>query len=179
MRRGLRERVRRRNTKGVKIGEDAMKTLLTALVIIVSIGTVGGACAQDFQKGMSAYETGDYATALREFKVLAELGHVDARFNLALMYKDGQGVVQDYKAAVKWYREAAEEGNVFAQYNLGFMYKDGQGITQDDKEAVKWLRKATEQGFADAQHGLGVMYESGLGVTQDNVYAHMWWNIAA
>ena len=53
--------------------------------------------AQDFQKGFAAYNAGDYATALQEWKPLAEAGNVFAQNNLGFMYKNGQGVPQDYK----------------------------------------------------------------------------------
>jgi TPR repeat protein len=156
-----------------------MKKLLTALVIIVSLGTAGSVCAADFDKGLRAAQSGDFATALREFKVLAEQGNATAQYNLGIMYRNGRGVVQDYKEAVKWYRKSAEQGLALAQYNLGFMYANGRGVVQDYKEAVKWYRKSAEQGDAKAQSNLGFMYANGRGVVQDNVYAHMWFNIAA
>ena len=78
--------------------------------------------AHDFQKGVKAYERGDYATALREFRLVAKQGDADAQFYLGLMYYEGQGVPQDYAEAVKWYRKAAEQGNALAQVNLGVMY---------------------------------------------------------
>jgi TPR repeat protein len=140
-----------------------MKKLLTALVIIVSLGTVGAVCAQDFQS----------------HKEKAEQGDAEAQYNLGLMYDKGQGVVQDYKKAVKWYRKSAEQGYAMAQSNLGFAYGQGQGVVQDNKEAVRWYRKSAEQGDAWGQYNLGVMYYYGKGVVQDNIYAHMWWNIAA
>jgi len=64
----------------------------------------------DFQKGLTAYDNGDYATALREWKPLAEQGYYNAQNNLGVMYDSGRGVPQDYKTAVKWYRLAAEQG---------------------------------------------------------------------
>ena len=45
--------------------------------------------AQDFQKGFAAYNAGDYATALQEWKPLAEAGNVVAQNNLGLMDKNG------------------------------------------------------------------------------------------
>jgi len=71
--------------------------------------------------GLTAYNSGDYATALREWKPLAEQGDVDAQYNLGLMYDNGRGVPQDDKTAVKWYRLAAEKGDASAQYNLSVM----------------------------------------------------------
>jgi TPR repeat protein len=156
-----------------------MKKLLTALVVIVSLGTAGSVCAADFAKGLRAAQSGDFATALREWTVLAEQGDAKAQYNLGVMYRRGQGVVQDYKEAVKWYRKSAEQGDADAQSNLGAMYSKGKGVVQNDKEAVKWYRKSAEQGNATAQSNLGVKYERGQGVIQDNVYAHMWLNIAA
>ena len=135
--------------------------------------------AQDFQKGVTAYQARDYATALQEWTPLAEAGDSAAQNNLGLMYRKGDGVPQDYKEAVKWYRLAAEQGGVNAQYNLGVMYDNGDGVPQDYKEAVKWYRLAAEQGDAKAQNNLGFMYQIGQGVLQDNAIAHMWYNIAA
>ena len=60
-----------------------------------------------FGEGLAAYERGDYATALKEWRPLAEQGDAGAQKNLGWMYYSGQGVPQDYAAAVKWYRLAA------------------------------------------------------------------------
>ena len=96
----------------------------------------------DFQKGLTAHESGDYATALREWKPLAEQGDSDAQFNLGQMYYYGRGVPRNYKTAVKWFRLAAEQGDADAQYNLGAMHENGRGVLQDDKTAVKWYTLA-------------------------------------
>ena len=100
-----------------------MKRILTALVLSISLLTLIGvsASAQDFQKGIAAYDRGDYATALKEWRPLAERGVSTAQFNLGVIYDNGEGVPQDYAEAVKWYRKAAEQGDAAAQSNLGFM----------------------------------------------------------
>jgi TPR repeat protein len=95
------------------------------------------AFSADYQKGLTAYESGDYATALREWTPLAKQGNADAQFDLGVMYELGQGVPQDGKTAVKWYRLAAEQGLADAQFNLGVMYAEGRGVPQDGKTAVK------------------------------------------
>ena len=150
-------------------------TVILAFVMTLSSPVV----AQDFQKGLAAYNAGDYATALQEWTPLAEAGDAFAEYNVGIMYYHGQGVSQDYAEAIKWYRLAAEQGKGNAQYNLGLMYNNGDGVPQDFKEAVKWYRLAAEQGDADAQSNLGAMYEYGYGVLQDNTMAHMWYNIAS
>ena len=45
----------------------------------------------DFQKGLDAYQSGDYATALKEWEPLAEQGNADAQYNLGVMYYQGKG----------------------------------------------------------------------------------------
>ncbi len=152
-----------------------MKRILVALLLL----TLAAPAWAGWDEGVAAYERGDYATALREFQVLAEQGHAKAQYNLGLMYDNGQGVTQDYVEAVKWYRKADAQDHATAQFNLGFMYDDGQGVPQDYAEAVKWYRRAAEQGHAKAQNNLGLMYDDGQGVPQDYVEAHMWYNLAA
>ncbi len=129
--------------------------------------------------GVAAYKLGAYATALREFRRLAEQGNAKAQNTLGLMYGKGLGVPQDYAKAVGWYHKAAEQGYAKAQNNLGFMYRNGRGVPQDYADAVKWFRKAAEQGIAEAQYNLGLMYSNGRGVPQDYVQAYAWYDLAA
>ena len=46
----------------------------------------------DFQTGFDAYERGDFATALKEWKPLAEQGDVEAQYLLAGVYQDRHDV---------------------------------------------------------------------------------------
>jgi len=151
-------------------------TLILAAVLSLAFTQV---TAQDFNKGLKAAQGGDYATALQEWKPLAEQGDAKAQFMLGLMYSKGHGVIKDYAEAVKWYRLAAEQGYAKAQFNLGLMYRQGHGVIKDHAEAVKWYRLAAEQGDAKAQNNLGVMYANGYGVLKDNFTAHMWYNISS
>ena len=135
-----------------------MKYAIKAVALGLSLLLVGVCYAQDFDKGMAAFDKKDYAAALREWRPLAEKGNANAQNSLGFMYEQGQGVAQDYKEAVKWFRLAAAQGNGSAQNSLGFLYDNGQGVTQDYKEAVKWYRLSAEQGNADAQLNLGALY---------------------
>ena len=156
-----------------------MNRLLILPVLLLTLLVGNPAFSADYQKGLDAYQRGDYATALREWKPLAEQGNASAQYNLGLMYEKGLGTPQIYNTAVNWYRIAAEQGNALAQFNLGVMYEKGLGVPQNDKTAVKWYRLSAKQGDADAQYNLGLMYDKGQGVPQDYVRAHMWFNIAA
>ena len=153
-----------------------MKKLLVCILFVL-FGTQMS--AQEIDKGYEAYNDGDYATALNEWKPIAEQGYAFAQYNLGIMYEYGNGVPKDFAEAVKWYRLSAEQGNAIGQYSLGLMYSNGYGILKDKAEAVKWWRLSAEQGYAYAQGMLGIMYELGEGVLKDNIIAHMWYNIAS
>ena len=154
-------------------------TTILCLTLTLFLGSIGNSESADFQKGLTAANSGDFTTAVREWTPLAEQGNANAQYNLGIMYDKGRSVIQNYKTAMKWYRRAGKQGNASAQYALGLIYDSGQGVPQDYKTAVKWYRLSAKQGYASAQGSLGVMYAFGNGVLKDYVYAHMWGNIAA
>ncbi len=87
----------------------AGKRLLTAAVALLIVVTACQACP-DFKAGVEAYQRGDYATALTEFRPLAQQGDASAQNNLGLMYSKGRGVAQDYVQAHMWVNLAAAQG---------------------------------------------------------------------
>ncbi len=108
--------------------------LIAALCVGFTLGLTAPAWA-GLDEGEAAAKRGDYATALREFRPLAEQGNAHAQTNLGVMYRKGLGVPQDYARAMGWYRKAAEQGYATAQFFLGFMYDAGRGVPQDDVQA--------------------------------------------
>ena len=113
-----------------------MNRLLILPVLLLTLLVANSAFSADYQKGLDAAQSGDFAIALREWISLSEQGDADAQFNLGVMYSNGTGVLQDYKTAVKWYKLDAEQGYADAQNNLGVMYRKGHGVPQSDKTAV-------------------------------------------
>ena len=160
--------------------DNGRKTELRRLLFILSLCLfIAPSAWGDYQDGRKAYNRGDYATALKELRPLAEQGHAGAQYLLGYMYYKGQGVVQNGAEAVKWLRKAAEQEDVKAQYLLGYMCYKGQGVDQDGEEAEKWLRIAAEQGHAKAQFYLGEMYYKVTAVGQDGEEAVEWVRKAA
>jgi len=96
-------------------------------------------------KGYQAFSTGDYATAMRLFRLAADQGDVSSQYDLGLMYAKGLGVSKDYVLAVRWFRLASDQGYAPAEYSLGVAYETGEG-TDKDLQAAKIL-----YGFAAAQ----------------------------
>ncbi len=119
-----------------------------ALIVALCVGFMLGLTAPawaGFEEGKAAYNRGDYATALREWRPLAKQGDAEAQFFLGFMYTLGDGVPQDYAKAMKWYRKAAEQGVAKAQHYLGVMYDNGDGVPQDYAKAHMWFNLAASR----------------------------------
>jgi TPR repeat protein len=93
---------------------------------VLALALFSPAMAGSLDDGVGAELRGDYATAMRLLRPLAEQGNADAQFELGFMYQYGEGVPEDYEQAVAWYRKAADQGNAGGQACLGTMYRDGE-----------------------------------------------------
>ena len=129
---------------------DAMTRRLMILMIALIVG-LGAPAWAGFDEGAAAYKRGDYETAFREMKPLAEQGDAAAQLLLGVMYSQGQGVSQDETEAASWWRKAAKQGDALAQFNLGVMYDLGRGVSQDSAEAVRWYRDGGYESTRPAQ----------------------------
>ena len=99
-----------------------------------------------WHEGGAAYQRGDYETAFKEFKPLAEQGNIWAQYYVGQMYIMGQGIPKDYAEAFKWYKKAAQHGYSLAQGVLGWMYLEGDGVPRDHIISYMWLNLAAAQG---------------------------------
>ena len=72
-----------------------MKKLLCTVLLLSSALVQAG-----FDEGLVAADKGDYQTAFKEWKPLAEQGGAAAQYNLGIMYDNGQGIAQNYTQAL-------------------------------------------------------------------------------
>ena len=90
---------------------NTIKPIAAALLILAFSTTSWAGLAE----GLAAYKRGDFATALQEWRPLAEQENSSTQFNLGFVYDNGEGVAKDDVEAVKWYWRAAEQGHAKAQ----------------------------------------------------------------
>jgi TPR repeat protein len=76
------------------------------------------------QMGSKCYNEGDYEGAFEYYTRAAELGDMNAHFNLSTMYQKGGGVEKDMKKEVYHLEEAAIGGHATARFNLGVEEED-------------------------------------------------------
>lgn len=143
------------------------------LVLILCSPTIAQA---DFEDGLSASHKGDYVTAFREFRSLAEKGHSKAQLHLGIMYEMGLGVKQDYPEASKWYQQAAIQGDREAQQRIIEMRRKGLANAYPPPVPANYDGSTTAP---QAQYDLGVMYFKGIGTEKNPSFAYRWFYMAA
>ena len=92
--------------------------------------------AQD--EALTAYQNGDYATALAAWQPLADAGDAQAQFNLAIMYHNGQGTEPDAAKALAYCTLAADNDIPPAQHYLGYLLMDEEISTPDPEKAARY-----------------------------------------
>ncbi len=163
-----------------------MKKLFTLLILCASL-LAGMPAFADLADGVDAYKKGDYETALRELRPLAEKGDADAQVYLGMMYQSGFGVAKDDSKALKWYGLSAEQGNIAADFALWLIDEAKNGFDKgvdayykgDYETALNKFSPLAEQGDSSAQFFLGLLYNNGWGVAQDYKEAVKWYTLSA
>jgi uncharacterized protein len=125
----------------------------------------------DSKKGVDAWERGDYAAAIKEWRPLAIKGDADSQFNLAQAYRFGRGTPVDMKMAEEWYRRAASQGHLQAEDNLALiMFQNG-----DRQNAMPLIQRSAGRGDPRAQYVLGTALFNGEYVQKDwpRAYGYM------
>ena len=104
----------------------------------------------DFAKGTAAYDAGDFATARRYWKPLADNYDLAALRNMGHLYRLGLGVEKSPQKALSYYQRAANLGYAPAQFNLAMMYLKSDAIAYDGELGRKWLALSAAQNYPPA-----------------------------
>ena len=134
-----------------------MKLLAGCLAIAVAwsllaiSAIIAGTPEEDFRTGLSAFNSGDYATAMRLWRPLADGNDARSQAGIGFMYHRGLGVETDDAQAAFWLRKAAEQGQAEGQMMLGSLYFFGLGVPQSYATAYAWCELAQDNGQAEAQ----------------------------
>jgi len=129
-----------------------------AAFLLFTCGVISHAAALD--EAISAYNSGNYLTARRIFKEVAQHGDPLAQRYLAEMYDKGLGGQKDYSKAVEWYKKAAIQNDSKAQFLLGVKYVNGHGVMVDEKLAYAWFAIAFNNGYEPAANPLKVLNQT-------------------
>jgi len=119
----------------------------------------------------TAFDQGQYLTALKLAEEAAQRGEPQANTLIARIYADGLGVQKDDKKAYEWYARAAQLGDIQGTFALGVMLAEGRGIQKDRKAAAEMFEKAALTGHAEANYNLGLLFLKGDGKPENPIRA--------
>lgn len=168
-----------------------------------------GSAEAEYNLGILEYRVKSYAKAREWYVLSAENGLDLGQYNLANMYKNGEGGPADLVKAREWFIKAANQGLNQAEFQLAVFYTLGEGGVIDYQQARMWFQKAghpedvayvdakiagargdlklersillriSDTGSAIVQFDLGMMYASGQGGPIDYIKAKKWLQSAA
>jgi TPR repeat protein len=122
----------------------------------------------------------DDALAVRLLELAVARGHVQARWELALLLRQGSGVERDLSRALALAKDAAEAGDGAGMNILGVMIRDGIGRSRDDAEARSWFERSADLLNSHGMTNLGRFYKEGRGgLGRDSARAVALWRTAA
>lgn len=129
---------------------------------------VPGLALADVNDGVAAWQRGDYAAAVAEWRGPAGQGDADAQFNMGQAYRLGRGVEQNTRQAEVYYAKAAAQGHLKAADNLGLLlFQNGRR-----EDAMPYILDAASRGDPRAQYLLGIAHFNGDLVERDWVRAY-------
>jgi TPR repeat protein len=92
----------------------------------------------------------DDKAAVDWLKRASDKGHQDAKYQLALLYSEGRGVLQDNAESAKLIIDLVQKGHVDSQAQLGNMYRRGIGFELSKPNAYLWYNLAASNGNREA-----------------------------
>lgn len=196
---------------GAKCGVFATRRgglLVCGLAMLASVTFAGTAMALDekavstaperspfavFRFGFSAYKQGHKEEAVEAYRYAAENGQLGARWKLARMYAEGDGVPRDHFEAFKFYneivRQDVELGSPDVPYVsdalvavAGYLRTGIEGTpVKPDLAAAQdyYMRAAATYRNPVAQYEIGRMFLNGEGVKKNVRQAGRWLQLAA
>lgn len=125
-------------------------------------------------QGVAQFKASQDADAFQSWLPLAEAGHAESQFNLAVMLQKGDAMAQDLPAALRWYERAVEGGYAAAHCKYGdLMLTQRNNPTSRQRAFATYLKGAT-LGEVDCMHNTAAFMLNGYAGARD-VGAGMHW----
>ncbi len=144
--------------------------------------------------GLEDFKTGDSRSGLEALKYAAAGGESLARWKLAKMYADGDGVPHDDMQAYEYFAQIVENydednpdprelpvvSSAFVAVGAYSLNGIAAKVAPDPQRALAMFQyAATNFGDPNAQYDLARMYLDGVGVDKDAAQAARWLHLAA
>lgn len=133
-----------------------------------------------FDAAVAAYRTGDVGAAFAQFLILARAEMPQAQFNLALLYRQGEGVPQNRREALYWAWRARIGGVGQAGALVSGLLAD---VSAEQRDALADRLQADLAPARAAGNGrmiaASALIEAELRAKPDAMQVYVWYSIAA
>ncbi|UZO03028.1 uncharacterized protein OCT59_023441 [Rhizophagus irregularis] len=114
-----------------------------------------------------------------ELYKMIELESNIAKYELANMYIDGEGIDKNYEKAFELSKALAKKEYSSGINLLGYCYEKGIGTDANEQKAFESYQKAADLGNSQGINNLGWCYDSGIGTNSNKKKAFELYQIAA
>ena len=139
------------------------KKTLAMLALIINMMLFSVSSTQALNYNIS---TGS-SSVLKFQQKMADKGHPESQYKLAMMYESGTGVEMNFEQAKTWYNKAAYQKFKPAKNRLIYLEIKQNGFKESHEFWLKDLKHEALYGEGEAIFLLGQMYSYGTGVQQD------------
>ena len=133
-----------------------------------------------FDAAVAAYRAGDVGAAFAQFLILARAEMPQAQFNLALLYRQGEGVPQNRREALYWAWRARIGGVAQAGALVSDLLAD---VSADQRDGLADRLQADLAPARAAGNGrmiaASALVEAELRAKPDAMQVYVWYSIAA
>lgn len=120
-----------------------------------------------FSKGLKAAEQNDFSTAAEFYRQAADLGHVEAVFELGVCHLFGDGVPEDRSKGLSLITRAKDAGN---QTALAMLAKYYLTEAPDNESGIALIKDAVKNGSGTVLDLLKQVCKAGAGIRLVKVY---------
>ncbi|KAK8878543.1 hypothetical protein M9Y10_005323 [Tritrichomonas musculus] len=101
------------------------------------------------------------------FKNAANYGHVEAQYNLGIIFSEDKIIKRNIDEAIKYFSLASAQNHSESQYRLGMIYYNGNYVQRNIEKAIYNLLMAADRNHPESQYQLGMIYYEGKYITRD------------
>jgi TPR repeat protein len=121
----------------------------------------------------------DKAAAFAWWKKAADIGHMFAAHDVALAFKNAEGVVENPKEAFRYWSMGAALGDPQACLELSCCYLFAYGTRHDQMKFLRWATAAADGGSVDAPYYIAFELREGGCLPRDDQGSARWLRLGA
>lgn len=148
------------------------KVVMITLSLLVFI--TGMRAQASLEQGDAKYKAGQITEAIELYEKAANEGSAEAKYKLAMIYHEGDGVEKNHITAVMWLKRAVRQRYAKAEYQLALCYVDGHGVPVSYDKAIMYMKASAYRGYNVAQKRLAELYSKGIIVEADQKESDRW-----